>query len=245
MTSDKSLNDLENDLNVLNIEISNLEMQITDAERRAEENVEPLRQELSQVKRDKTAYASKNDFDSVSDCIRREENLKFKISAQWNEASQLKDDLFKLKSRKKELEYKLQLERDKIRRNNQVIAQMNIVLDNYRKSQSLKQAAIEANINPDTVEQWHEWGKNSFNETSTYFYNKIIEIDNEFKEREARELKDQMDRVIEAYRKTKSLEKSSKMAKVSHDTVMYWHEWGSRGFGEENTYFYRKIREIK
>lgn len=239
------MDNLENDLNELNIEISELEKQISEAEKRAEDNVEPLRQELSQVKRDKTIYASKNDFDSVSDCIRREENLKFKISAQWNEASQLKDDLFKLKSRKKELEYKLQLERDKIRRNNQVIGQMDIVLENYRKSQSLKQAAIEANISPDTVEQWHEWGKNTFNETSTYFYNKIIEIDNEFKEREARELKDQMDRVIEAYRKTKSLEKSSKMAKVSYDTVMYWHEWGSRGFGEENTYFYRKIQEIK
>lgn len=239
------MDNLENDLNELNIEISELEKQISEAEKRAEDNVEPLRQELSQVKRDKTIYASKNDFDSVSDCIRREENLKFRISAQWNEASQLKDDLFKLKSRKKDLEYKLQLERDKIRRNNQVIGQMDIVLENYRKSQSLKQAAIEANISPDTVEQWHEWGKNSFNETSTYFYNRIIEIDNEFKEHEARELKDQMDRVIEAYRKTKSLEKSSKMAKVSYDTVMYWHEWGSRGFGEENTYFYRKIREIK
>lgn len=239
------MDNLENDLNELNIEISELEKQISEAEKRAEDNVEPLRQELSQVKRDKTLYASKNDFDSVSDCIRREENLKFKINAQWNEASQLKDGLFKLKSRKKDLEYKLQLERDKIRINKQVIAQMDIVLDNYRKSQSLKQAAIEANISPDTVEQWHEWGKNTFNETSTYFYNKIIEIDNEFKEREARELKDQMDRVIEAYRKTKSLEKSSKMAKVSPDTVMYWHEWGSRGFGEENTYFYRKIQEIK
>ena len=239
------MDNLENDLNELNIEISELEKQISEAEKRAEDNVEPLRQELSQVKRDKTLYASKNDFDSVSDCIRREENLKFKINAQWNEASQLKDDLFKIKSRRNDLEYKLQLERDKIRRNNQVIVQMDIVIENYRKSQSLKQAAIEANISPDTVEQWHEWGKNTFNETSTYFYNKIIEIDNEFKEREARELKDQMDRVIEAYRKTKSLEKSSKMAKVSHDTVMYWHEWGYRGFGEENTYFYRKIREIK
>lgn len=112
------MDNLENDLNELNIEINELEKQISEAEKRAEDNVEPLRQELSQVKRDKTIYASKNDFDSVSDCIRREENLKFKISAQWNEASQLKDDLFKLKSRKKDLEYKLQLERDKIRRNN-------------------------------------------------------------------------------------------------------------------------------
>ena len=202
------MDNLENDLNELNIEISELEKQISEAEKRAEDNVEPLRQELSQVKRDKTLYASKNDFDSVSDCIRREENLKFKINAQWNEASQLKDDLFKLNSRKKDREYKLQLERDKIRRNKQVIGQMDIVLENYQKSQSLKQAASEANISPDTVEQWHEWGKNTFNETSTYFYNKIIEIDNEFKEREARELKDQMDRLIEAYRKTKSLEKS-------------------------------------
>lgn len=70
----------EKDLNELNIEISDLE-------KRAEDNVEQLKMELSQFKRDKTIYASKNDFDSVSDCIRREENLKFKISAQWNEAS--------------------------------------------------------------------------------------------------------------------------------------------------------------
>ena len=243
MIKDKTLSELENDLCDLNTEISNLEKKIIKAEKQAEINIGPLKEELIQVKKDKTSYASKNDFDSVSDCIRREDNLKFRINALWNVASQLKDDLFRLKSRRKELEHDIQLERDKIRRNNQVIGQMNIVLENYRKSQSLKQAAIEANISPDTVEQWHEWGKNSFNETSTYFYNKIIEIDNEFKEREARELKDQMDMVIEAYRKTKSLKDASRIAGVSHDTVMYWHEWGSRGFGEENTYFYKRIEE--
>ncbi len=243
MIKDKTLSELENDLCDLNTEISNLEKKIIKAEKQAEINIGPLKEELIQVKKDKTSYASKNDFDSVSDCIRREDNLKFRINALWNVASQLKDDLFRLKSRRKELEHDIQLERDKIRRNNQILDQMNKVLDNYRKSQSLKQAAVEANISPDTVEQWHEWGRNAFNETSAYFYNKIAEIDNEFKKQEAQKLKDDMDRVIEAYRKTNSLKDASRIAGVSYDTVMYWHEWGSRGFGEENTYFYRKVTD--
>ena len=239
------MNSMEEELIRLNNQIDDLESQISEAERRAEANIKPLREELAQVKRDKTLYASKNDSASVSDCIRREANLKFKISAQWNEASQLKDDLFKLKSQKKDLEYKINLEKDKIKRHNQTIEQMNIVLDNYRKSQSLKQAAINSNISPDTVEQWYEWGKNAFSETSDYFYNSIIEIDEEFKHIKDKEVLNQMDRVIEAYRKTKSLEKSSKLAKVNYDAVMYWYKWGSMGLDENNTYFYRKIQEIK
>lgn len=49
-----------------------------------------------------------------------------------------------------------------------------------------------------------------------------------------------MDDVVDAYRKTDSLKEASRMAGVSYDTVMYWYEWGSRGFGSENTYFFKK-----
>ena len=58
-------------------------------------------------------------------------------------------------------------------------------------------------------------------------------------------LLNQMDRVIENYKHTKSLEQASKMANVSYDTVKYWYEWGRDGFGEENSYFYKEISKIK
>ena len=120
---------------------------------------------------------------------------------------------------------------------------MNIVLDNYKKTQSLKQAAVDSKISPEHVEQWYEWGKNGFNETSTYFYTKTTEIDNYFKEQKSLKLKEQMDRVIEAYKKTYSLEKASRIANVSYDTVQYWYDWGSKGFGEENTYFFKRLQD--
>ncbi len=50
-----------------------------------------------------------------------------------------------------------------------------------------------------------------------------------------------MDNVIEAYKKTNSLKEASKMVNVSYDTVKYWYVWGSRGFGEENTYFFKNL----
>ena len=76
------------------------------------------------------------------------------------------------------------------------------------------------------------YGKNNFNETYFYFYNQIIEIDIYFKDLEAEKLKKQMDAVIEFYKKTNSLKEASKFAGVSYDTVKYWYEWRSRGFGE-------------
>ncbi|MBP3226461.1 MAG: hypothetical protein J6M08_06020, partial [Methanobrevibacter sp.] len=77
-----------------------------------------------------------------------------------------------------------------------------------------------------------------------YFYKRKVEIDEEKKKLEAEKLLRQMDDVINAYKKTGSLKQASRLANVSYDTVMYWHEWGSRGFGEENTYFYKKIKDI-
>lgn len=239
-----TMNRMEEELSMLNNEIGDLESQISDAERRAEANIQPLKDELAEVKRDKTLYASKNDSDMVSECIRKEDNLKFKISSQWNESLHLKDELTQLKKQKKNLEYEISLEKDKQKRKNQVLAQMNIVLDNYTRKESLRQAAIDSGTNPDTVEQWMEWGRNDFNETSAYFYKRKVEIDEEKKKLEAEKLLRQMDDVINAYKKTGSLKQASRLANVSYDTVMYWHEWGSRGFGEENTYFYKKIKDI-
>lgn len=235
------MEELKQDLDDLNNSIRELENQIEIAEREAENNIKPLKEELIQVKQDKTRFASKNDSDSVQNCIRKENNLKFKINAQWNECSILKDKLFKLNKEKQELEKQIKLEEDKIKRNNEILAQMDEVLKNYRNTQDLKQAAIDSKINPNTVEQWFEWGKSKFNETYSHFYNGIIEIDNYFKDLEAQKLKNQMDDVIEAYRKTKSLKEAAKIAHVNYDTVQYWYEWGSRGFGEENSYFFKKL----
>ena len=204
-----------------------------------------MKEELVQLKEDKRNFASKNDFESVQNCRRRESNIKFKIEAQWNWYLILKDQLSKFFKQKYDLEVKIKLEEDKIERNTQIIRQMDKILANYQKSQNLKQAAIDSNINPGTVEQWYGWGKDPFNETYSYFYNAIIEIDNYFNELKSLELKRQMDSVVEPYKKTYSLKDAAKIAKVNPDTVEYWYEWGSRGFGEENTYFYKRIYELK
>lgn len=234
---------LKQDLNNLNKHIIELENQIEQAKIEAENNIKPLNLELTKIKEEKRQYASKNDFDSVQDCIRKENNLKFKINAQWNKCSILKNDLFKLNNQKIDLEKQIKLEEDKIERNNQILAHMKTVLENYKKTQSLKQAAIDSNINPNNVQQWYDWGKNDFNETYSYFYTQITEIDNYFKDLEAQKLKKQMDSVIDAYKKTNSLKEASRIANVSWDTVEYWYDWGSKGFGEENTYFFKKIKE--
>jgi hypothetical protein len=102
---------------------------------------------------------------------------------------------------------------------------------------------MDAGMDPNSAEQWFEWGRNDFNETYSYFYNEIIRIDNHFKDLEAQKLKEQMDRVVDAYRKTGSLRQASRIADVSYDTVQYWYEWGSRGFGEENTYFFKNVNK--
>lgn len=231
---DKLLKDLNN-------AIRNLENQIKQEKLDAENNIKPLNIELSQIKEDKRKFASKSDFESVQNCRRKEENLKFKINAQWNKYSLLKNDLVKLNKQKADLENQIKLENDKVKRNNEILAQMNKVLDNYKKSQNLKQAAIDSKISPDNVEQWYDWGKNNFNDTYSYFYTQILEIDDYFKDLEAQKLRKQMDDVIDAFKKTNSLKEASEIANVSYDTVMYWYEWGSKGFGKENTYFFKKL----
>lgn len=233
---------LNEDLDILNNSIQELENQIQKAKLEAESNIIPLDDELTQIRQDKIKYASKRDFESVQTCRRKEENLKFKINAQWNKYSLLKNDLIKLNNEKRDLEKQIKLEEDKIKRNNQILSQMDEVLINYRKTQSLKQSAIDSKINPNTVEQWYEWGKNNFNETYFYFYTQIVEIDNQFNDAEALKLKKQMDDVIDAYKKTRSLKEASKITNVSYDKVMYWYEWGSKGFGRENTYFFKKLK---
>ncbi len=235
---------LKQELNDLNNSIRELENRIQEAKEEAEDNIKPLKIELDQVKQDKRNYASKNDFESVQNCRRKESNLKFKIDAQWNKYSLLKGDLFKLNQQKTDLEKQIKLEEDKIKRNNEIKARMEQVLNNYRKTQNLKEAAVSSNISHDYVEQWYEWGKGDFNETYSYFYTKITEIDNQLNDKKVQKLKKQMDDVIEAYRKTDSLKEASKIADVSHDTVQYWYEWGSKGFGEENAYFFKKIKEM-
>lgn len=235
---------LKQDLDDLNNSIRELENQIENARSEAESNIEPLNAELSQIREDKRKFAAQNDFDSVQSCRRREENLKFKITAQWNHCSILKNDLTKLKNQKTDLENRIQLEKDKIRRNEEILAKINLVLENYRKTQNLRDAAIDSNISPEHVEQWFEWGKNDFNQTYSYFYSQILEINDYFRDLKSQKLKDQMDDVLEAFQKTGSMKEASGIAGVSYDTVQYWIEWGSRGFGEENAYFYKKFKSL-
>ena len=142
------MDNLNGDLNDLNERIEELEVQIANAKSEAEENIMPLEAELKQVKQDKSRYGAKNDFDCVQECRRKEENLKFKISSQWNRYSILKNTLAELKKQKTDLENKIQLKRDRIRRNEAIKSQMNLVLENYRKTQNLRQAAIDAHISP-------------------------------------------------------------------------------------------------
>ncbi len=238
------MNELTEKLDDLNSAISQLKNEIAEAEREALINIEPLNAELAGVKKEKREYGLKSDFESVQSCIRKENNLKFKISAQWNRSSMLKDELTVLKGKREDVKSQIRLEKDKIKRHNEIKSQMDRVIECYRKTRDLKKSAVESKIQPSSVEQWLEWGKNNFNDTYAYFYNSIVEIDSHFRDMQKAKLKKQMDGVVEAYRKTDSLEEASKLAGVSYDTVCYWYEWGSRGFGEENTYFFKKIDGI-
>ena len=237
------MNELKNDLGDVLNSIRNLEMEIQKAKEVADENVKSLELELDSIRQDKRRFASKSDFESVQSCRRKEDNLKFRINAQWNEYSLLKNELSKLKKKKDNLEGRIKLEEDKIKRKKEILSRMDRVIANYKKSQNLTLAATDSNISPDHVMQWYEWGKNDYDETYSYFYSKILEADDYFKNLEALKLKKQMDDVIDAFKITDSPEKASQIAQVSYDTVRYWYEWGSRGFGEENTYFYNKLKE--
>ncbi|WP_458403778.1 hypothetical protein [Methanobrevibacter sp.] len=233
------------ELNDLNRDISELENRISQAKIEAKSNIEPLEAELENVRRDKREFGFKNDFEAVQSCKRRENNLKFKINSQWNRYSILKGELYKLKVAKRNLEAQIRLERDKIKRRDEIKARMDIVLDNYEKTGNLTQSAIDSKISPENVHQWFDWGKNDYSEEYSYFYGRIREIDNHFMELEAQKLKKQMDDVADAYSKTASLEKAAEIAHVSYDTVQYWYEWGSKGFGKENTYFFKRIDSIQ
>ena len=35
-----------------------------------------------------------------------------------------------------------------------------------------------------------------------------------------------------------------KCSQPESDTIQYWYDWGSKGFGWENTYFFKKINEL-
>lgn len=234
---------LKQKLDDLNSFIQELENQIQIAKNESENNITSLKEQLAQVKEDKIKFASKSDFDSVQNCRRKEENFKFKIDAQWNRYAMLKNDLIELKKEKINLENHIKLEEDKIKRNNQILAQMDKVLKNYKESQNLKRAAIDSKINPENVEQWFEWGRNDYNQSYSYFYKEITQIDDYFKDLETQKLIKLMDEVVEVYKMTNSLKEASKIANVSYDTVQYWYEWGSKGFGEENTYFFKKLNE--
>lgn len=234
------MEELKQELEEVIIKINDLEAEIEIAKQKAHSNIEPLKNELSRLKEVKRRYAFKNDPDSVRECIRREDNLKFKINAQRNEYLILTDELFKLNTQKEDLEYKIQLEKDKIKKN-QLREKLDLIISNYEKSQNLKDAAIASNVNPDHAEQWLEWGKNDYDESYSYFFKEIQKIDAHQKDLEREKTRKQMDRVIEIYRKTESLKKAAKVARVNYDTVQYWYDWGRMGFGEDNVYFYKNI----
>lgn len=236
---------LKRNLDNLTCEISDLEMQISKARKEAESNIAPLKSELEKVRREKRDFGLKNDFESVRSCISREKNLKFKIASQWNRHSLLNEKLSRLKEQRQNLEEKIKLENDKAKRTRELKSKMDAVAGSYRKTQSLKNSAVESKIHPETVLQWFEWGLKGYGEIYVYFHSKIKEIDDEFAGIEQQKLKKQMDSVAEAYKKTGSLKKASEIADVSYDTVQYWYKWGMQGFGEENTYFYKKIEDIR
>ena len=154
----------------------------------------------------------------------------------WKKSDWLK--WMKLKGKKHEEEI--------LKRNLEIRSQMDAVIENYKSSFSLKESSQKTNIGFDLVLTWFNWGKNGFDENSKYFYDEIKRIDDENKKLfEKENVINQMDRVIENYKKTESLEQASKMADVSYDTVKYWYEWGRNGFGEENSYFYKEISKIR
>ena len=237
------MNQLTERLRQLNNEISKLEDEIKKAEYEAEQNIAPLESELSQIRQDKRKSAMKNDFEHVEQLKSKEANLKFKISAQHNRSNMLKEDLTKLSAKKDELLFQIKLEEDRIKRDEKITKQMNDVLGHYRNTRSLKEAALSAGIHFETVEQWMDWGKNTYNKTSVYFFNKVNEIDDDFKKQDALKLKTEMDSVIREYKKSKSLKEACRSAGVSYDTAQYWFSWGRNGFGEENKYFYREIKK--
>ena len=104
---------LKHKLDEVNESIRDLEEKIQRARLDAENNIAPLNVELAKIKEDKRNFAYKNDSESVHDCIRKEENLKFKINAQWNEHSMLKMSWQSLKDKRLSLNPESSLRRIK------------------------------------------------------------------------------------------------------------------------------------
>ena len=222
-----------------------------------ETNVQPLMIQLDSVRNDIRKYGFKNDIASINQSKRKEFEILSKIDHEWKDYRDLNEKISILKRYKNELLEEIRLaevdeakrkkhEEEILKRNLEIRSQMDAVIENYKSSFSLKESSQKANISFDLVLTWFNWGKNGFDENSKYFYDEIKRIDDENKKLfEKENVINQMDRVIENYKKTESLEQASKMADVSYDTVKYWYEWGRNGFGEENSYFYKELSKIR
>ena len=222
-----------------------------------ETNVQPLMIQLDSVRNDIRKYGFKNDIASINQSKRKEFEILSKIDHEWKDYRDLNEKISILKRYKNELLEEIRLaevaeakrkkhEEEILKRNLEIRSQMDAVIENYKSSFSLKESSQKTNIGFDLVLTWFNWGKNGFDENSKYFYDEIKRIDDENKKLfEKENVINQMDRVIENYKKTESLEQASKMADVSYDTVKYWYEWGRNGFGEENSYFYKEISKIR
>lgn len=222
-----------------------------------ETNVQPLMIQLDSVRNDIRKYGFKNDIASINQSKRKEFEILSKIDHEWKDYRDLNEKISILKRYKNELLEEIRLaevdeakrkkhEEEILKRNLEIRSLMDAVIENYKSSFSLKESSQKTNIGFDLVLTWFNWGKNGFDENSKYFYDEIKRIDDENKKLfEKENVINQMDRVIENYKKTESLEQASKMADVSYDTVKYWYEWGRNGFGEENSYFYKEISKIR
>ena len=222
-----------------------------------ETNVQPLMIQLDSVRNDIRKYGFKNDIASINQSKRKEFEILSKIDHEWKDYRDLNEKISILKRYKNELLEEIRLaevdeakrkkhEEEILKRNLEIRSQMDAVIENYKSSFSLKESSQKTNIGFDLVLTWFNWGKNGFDENSKYFFDEIKRIDDENKKLfEKENVINQMDRVIENYKKTESLEQASKMADVSYDTVKYWYEWGRNGFGEENSYFYKELSKIR
>ena len=222
-----------------------------------ETNVQPLMIQLDSVRNDIRKYGFKNDIASINQSKRKEFEILSKIDHEWKDYRDLNEKISILKRYKNELLEEIRLaevdeakrkkhEEEILKRNLEIRSQMDAVIENYKSSFSLKESSQKANISFDLVLTWFNWGKKGFDENSKYFYDEIKRIDAENRNLfEKENIIIQMDRVIENYKNTESLEQASKMANVSYDTVKYWYEWGKNGFGEENSYFYKELSKIR
>lgn len=222
-----------------------------------ESKVQPLMGQLDSIRADIKKYGFKNDIASINKSKRREFEILSQINLEWKDYRDLNEKISILKRSKNNLLEEIRLaeadeaqrkrrEEEILKRNLEIRSQMDAVIENYKSSFSLKESSQKANISFDLVLTWFNWGKNGFDENSKYFYDEIKKIDAENRNLfEKENIINQMDRVIENYKNTESLEQASKIANVSYDSVKYWYEWGRNGFGEENSYFYKEILKIR